>query len=226
MNTTPIADSIAAVRDELSVLSADTPELVRAAHRLRHQVFCVELGFKAGQNGLEMDEFDSRSRHVVLQQRQTGRVLGTVRLVLPSRKAPRDSFPVQRFCPSFVLPPIPTPTTAEISRFTISRERFGLSPAAVPLMRLALFRGILKLSREAGLTHWLAVMEPRLLRLLRSTAVHFQPVGPLVEYHGMRQPAYANIDSLLSRGKYEQPQIWDFITDGGRLHRPEYRLAA
>jgi hypothetical protein len=59
-------------------------------------------------------------------------------------------------------------------------------------------------------------MEPRLLRLLRSTGLDFQPVGPLVEHHGIRQPVYANVDKLLGTLSYEYPEIWDFITEGGR----------
>jgi N-acyl-L-homoserine lactone synthetase len=228
MDTTPLADSIAIVRDEISIALADSPRLVRAAHRLRYQVYCVERGFEAGHNGLEIDEFDCRSRHVVLQQRRTGQILGTVRLVLPLRESLHDSFPVQRLCDETVLPQIPLLTTAEVSRFAISKYRNGMSPAAVPLMRLGLVQGIMRLSSELGLTHWLAVMERSLLRLLQSTAIHFQPFGPLVEHHGTRQPAYVNLCTMLSRMSREQPLIWDFLTDGGKLPltRPDYLLAA
>src|SRR6185312_8248154 len=169
-----------------------------------------------------------RARHVVLQQRQTGRVVGTVRLVMASSKAPYESFPMQRLCAPSVLPRVPIMTTAEISRFAISKDRGGMSQAAVSLMRLGLVQGIIRLSSEAGLTDWFAVMERSLLRLLQSTAMHFQAVGPLVEHHGVRQPAYANISKLLSRMRREQPQIWNFVTEGGKLalNRPDYLLAA
>ena len=46
------------------MLTADTPELIRQAQRIRHQVYCVENGFEKsseefeGSEGLETDEFD------------------------------------------------------------------------------------------------------------------------------------------------------------------------
>jgi N-acyl-L-homoserine lactone synthetase len=228
MVKTFLDDAIEAVRDEITIRIADTPELVREAHRLRYQVYCVERNYEAGQAGLEIDEFDSRARHVVLCQRRTGQVVGTARLVFPSTIAAQDGLPVQRICDPAVLPALPLSTAAEVSRFAICKDRPGLSPAAVSLMRLGLVQGLVHLSDEAGLTHWFAVMERTLLRLLRSSAIHFQPIGPVVQHHGVRQPAYTHVGVMLSRMRREQPKIWDFITEGGRLWqgRRAYQLAA
>src|SRR3954454_1724840 len=41
---------------------------------------------------------------------------------------------------------------------------------------------------DAGLTHWCALMEPSLVRLLYATGVHFAPLGPMVDAYGRRQP--------------------------------------
>src|SRR6185312_7020962 len=79
-----MADAIDAVQQEVSVELADTPELVREAHRLRYQVYCLERGYKLDGEGLEIDEYDTRAHHVVLCHRRSGEVLGTARLVLPS----------------------------------------------------------------------------------------------------------------------------------------------
>jgi N-acyl amino acid synthase of PEP-CTERM/exosortase system len=127
-----------------------------------------------------------------------------------------------------VLPSIPVATAAEVSRFAIAKDRRGLSPAALSLMRLGLVQGLVRLSDQAGVRHWFAVMEPTLMRLLRSTAIHFQPTGPLVDHHGVRQPAYTHLGTMLSRMRLEQPQVWDFITDGGRFGQSgtNYLLAA
>ena len=228
MIKTSLDNAIEAVRNEISIQIADTPGLVREAHRLRYQVYCLERNYEAGQAGLEIDEFDSRARHVVICQRRTGQVVGTARLVFRSRIAPQDGLPLQRLCDPAVLPAIPLSRAAEVSRFAICKDRSGLSPAAVSLMRLALVQGLVHLSDEAGLTHWFAVMERTLLRLLRSSAIHFQPIGPVVEHHGLRQPAYTHLGAMLSRMRREQPKVWDFITEGGRLWqgRRPYQLAA
>ena len=148
--------------------------------------------------------------------------------MFPSAAAPRNSLPVQRLCDPSVLPSIPLATAAEVSRFAIAKDRRGLSPAALSLMRLGLVQGLVRLSDQTGVRHWFAVMERTLLRLLQSTAIHFQPAGPLVDHHGVRQPAYAHLGTMLSRMRLEQPQVWDFITDEGRFGQSgtDYLLAA
>src|SRR5712691_155109 len=68
------------------MLNADTPELIRQAQKIRHQVYCVENGFEKSSEdseGLETDEFDSRSVQSLLVARETRAALGTVRLILP-----------------------------------------------------------------------------------------------------------------------------------------------
>ena len=63
-------------------------------------------------------------------------------------------------------------------------------------------------------------MERSLLRLLRFSSIHFYPIGPMVSYHGMRQPAGGSIQAILSRIKQEQYTVWHYLTDGGRLFAP------
>ncbi len=75
-------------------------------------------------------------------------------------------------------------------------------------MRLCLVRGIVQISAEHELTHLCAIMERSLLRLLRAIAMHFLPVGPVVEHHGARQPAVSGIGAMLHRMKIEQPAVW------------------
>ena len=93
----------------------------------------------------------------------------------------------------------------------------GISPAAASLSRLALVRGLVQLSQQASVTHWCAVMERTLLRLLRSSGIHFEAVGPLVEYHGLRQPAFCELAGMLERMRIEQPEIWNFVTNEGEF---------
>jgi N-acyl amino acid synthase of PEP-CTERM/exosortase system len=71
-------------------------------------------------------------------------------------------------------------------------------------------------------------MERTLLRLLRSSGIHFEAVGPMVEYHGLRQPAVADLGALLARMEREQPTVWDFITGSGEFwpSQMEYSEAA
>ncbi|MGH9208781.1 MAG: PEP-CTERM/exosortase system-associated acyltransferase, partial [Acidimicrobiales bacterium] len=181
-----MADAIEAVRQEISVELADTPELIREAHRLRYQVYCLERGYKLDGEGLEIDDYDVRSRHVVLCHRRSGEALGTARLVLPSAENPDHSFPLQHVCQVPLREHLPIGSTAEVSRFALPKQRQGISQASAAVMRLGLVQGLVRISHELGLTHWCAVMEPSLLRLLQRTAIHFEPLGAPVDYHGIR----------------------------------------
>ena len=208
--------SITAAQDEFVVQVADRPELVEEAFRVRHQVYCVERGFETGAHGLESDGFDHNARHVLLRRRSNGEVVGTVRVVLPGRHA-GAFFPMQQVCGPTLLRDLPMHSTGEISRFALSKDRRAGSGEAGMLMRLGLMQGIVQVSADAGLTHWCAVMERSLLRLLQATAIYFQPVGALVEYHGIRQPAAGRIDTILSRIQRDANPVWDYITQGGAL---------
>ncbi len=136
-------------------------------------------------------------------------------MVLASPAAGHDSFPMQRVCERYVLAPLPASATAEISRFALTRDRCGMDPSAAVLMRLFLIRGLVQISGQNHLTHWCAMMEHSLLRLLRATSIYFQPVGPTVEHHGTRQPAIVALDSMLNRIRRERPQVWSFLTNNG-----------
>jgi N-acyl-L-homoserine lactone synthetase len=217
MNSSSLTDAIAAAQAELVVHLADTPALVEQAYRLRHQVYCLERGYEPGVNDLETDAYDKHARHVVLSLRGCGTVIGTVRMILPQARQPTRSFPMQAVCDRATLSAVPLRSAVEVSRFAVSKERRNISPAAASLSRLALVRGLVQLSQQAGVTHWCAVMERTLLRLLRSSGIHFEAVGPLVEYHGLRQPAFCELAGMLDRMRAEQPAIWNFVTNEGQF---------
>jgi N-acyl amino acid synthase of PEP-CTERM/exosortase system len=229
----------AAYGNWFDVVAADSPELRDRAYRLRYQVYCRERGYEdssAFPDQHETDLYDGRAVHSVIISRYDDSVLGTVRLVLPDASKPEASFPMQDLCRHSRLSRTlrrSLSTTAEISRFAISKaarklpagtagtakgrvrqsdEKAGI---AQPSIVLGLMRAIFRMSRAQGITEWLAVMEPSLLRHLSRFAIYFQPVGPLVEYHGLRQPSQANLHILLARMRKERPDVWAYITYEG-----------
>jgi N-acyl-L-homoserine lactone synthetase len=208
-----------AVREEFSVEIARDHDALQEAYRLRHQVYCLERGFEPAEPGsdVETDEFDAHTRHIVVRSRSDHQVVGTVRLILPDLDVPELSFPMQQVCAPGLLDRLPISETAEVSRFALSKVRRAESRASQGLLRLSLVQGLVMLSREVGVTHWCAMMEPSLLRLLTTTAIYFRPLGPLVEHHGLRQPAYNSVDEIFGRMFEEKRSVWNFITDGGRL---------
>ncbi len=66
---------------------ASTQEQIRAAQRLRYQVFAEEKGavLRTPLPGHDIDEFDEFVDHLVVTERATGEVVGTYRLLPPGR---------------------------------------------------------------------------------------------------------------------------------------------
>jgi putative hemolysin len=60
---------------------------VRAAQRLRHQVFAGELGasLHSTEPGLDADGFDALCDHLIIQEDNSGEVVGTYRMLPPNR---------------------------------------------------------------------------------------------------------------------------------------------
>ncbi|MEU1055940.1 GNAT family N-acyltransferase [Streptomyces sp. NPDC005876] len=69
-------------------LARDEDE-VRAAQRLRHDVFAGELGvlLSGPRPGLDSDAFDAYCDHLLVREETTGQVVGTYRLLPPERAA-------------------------------------------------------------------------------------------------------------------------------------------
>lgn len=210
------------MRDEYSIETADNFALIAEAFRLRHQVYCIEHAYESGWNGIEHDSYDINARHVLLRRHRDRQVVGTVRVVLPGRP-----LPMQTVCHPSLTRPYPMQSTGEISRFALSKVRRKDSGQAGIMMRIGLMQGIVRVSQEAGLTHWCAVMERSLLRLLSSTGIYFHPLGPMVDFHGPRQPAMGRIETVLARLRREAEPIFDYVTAGGALCLDQkHRLAA
>jgi N-acyl amino acid synthase of PEP-CTERM/exosortase system len=219
----------------LSVVRADSDELIDQVYRLRFQVYCVERGFEDPAqypDGREIDADDARSLHSLLIDRITGQAVGTVRLILPSYGDELPLFGVLG-C-SRAASELPAATTAEVSRFAVAkafRRRFekrwclqsgcasigGRGPI-LQLLTFGLIQAVAIMSAFGGVTHIVGMMEPALLRLLERLGIAFHPLGGLVEYHGSRQPGWAVMRHLIANIKKHHPELGQIISspDGGK----------
>ena len=225
------------------VVRVVTDDQLREALRIRYQVYCLETGYedvKLHANGLEQDEFDVRAVHSLLIHRPSGLVAGTVRLVLPNYSIVEDPFPIEKHCGAAIKQPIKGANRAElaeISRFCISREfKRRMAEAKtlwantsddslrmegfdqrrlIPHITVGLFSAIVSMSAEHRVRYWYAVMEPSLLRLLQRFGIHFETIGPILDYHGERQPCFALADQVLGNMRHECYPVWELITDRG-----------
>jgi N-acyl-L-homoserine lactone synthetase len=212
---------LAQVEAECDVVIADSPELLRECCRLRHQVFCLETEiFKPGSDDQETDDFDKYSHHILLIHRESGQAVGTTRIIPASNQIGVGEFPMTRAFAPGILRTLPSQSTGEISRFAISKE-LRMRCGASMMVRLGLMQGIVRLSGELGLTHWCAIMEPKLVRMFRMSGIDFHELGPPVQYFGWRSPVYAEIKMLSDLLKVNNWQIWNYVSLGGTLWNRE-----
>jgi N-acyl amino acid synthase of PEP-CTERM/exosortase system len=218
----------------------ETEEQRAEAFRLRYQVYCKEHSFEDptdNQDGLERDQLDEHALHTLLVHRPSETYVGTVRLILPDAEEKGFEFPIRSVCEHSLLREnnenLPRNYTAEISRFAVSknfRRRDGDRQTTVggysdeedprrmiPHISLGLMQAIVDMARRGGVTHLCAMMEPALLRMLSRLGIHFNNLGPRVEYHGTRQPCYSNLDLLLTRTWIERREVWEILTRDGEL---------
>ena len=213
---------------------ADTASLIETAHALRYQVYCLERRFENPQHhlgGLETDAFDRHARHGVLFHRPSQKAIGTVRMIAP-RRGVTDSLPVMsllRHDDLDLADFVDLDRAVEISRFAISREfrrrRTDLFDEIPPdrgdllrqanLASLSLIQFLVRQSAAGGIAYWVAVMEPRLLRMLAGMGIRFTSIGSLVLHHGLRQPCYCHVPAMLENVRLEHPHYWNVLTNGG-----------
>src|SRR5699024_9485777 len=191
-------------------------------------------------DGREHDIYDPRSVHALVRHRASGACVAAVRLVLADPDAPDAAFPVEAHC-GHALPKdgiamldnTPRRRIAEISRLAVSHTiqqrllagRGNTSLLATPVSEqkalgcviVGLFAAIVQWSEKLAISHWLAIMEPACLRLLRRYGIRFCYVGATVNYHGRRKPTVARARRLIDGIQAARPDVWNLITDSGRL---------
>lgn len=202
----------------LEPVVATNEELREQVYRIRHNVYCEELSFEpVKENGMEMDDFDSYSRHCLIRHMGTDRYAGTVRVVRP--KQPGELLPIEKYCLSSITNQELNPSNfrrediCEISRLAVPKEfrrremdKFdGAATGAInqktysetelrcfPFIAIGLYFSAAALALHNGIKHAYVMMEPRLARSMSFVGIKFDQIGPVVDYHGKRAPYYIN----------------------------------
>ena len=234
--------------EHFQIVPALTPYLQEQCYRLRFEVLCREKqipGFSAADypDSLEKDEYDDRSVHYLIYHNESGRYVGTVRLILWDNTNNLMAFPlighVHDYIDMAAIRNLPARQIAEISRLVIIKEfrsrirylpfKEGTYEDYKKITRInhlvthpviGLLAAILKISSENGIKYWVAGMEPSLNKRLSQLGLQLSPLGPLVEYHGMRRPYIGVVDDVVKSLYFNNKEIWKFVTEHGELWPP------
>jgi N-acyl amino acid synthase of PEP-CTERM/exosortase system len=208
------------------VVTANSGPMLEEVFRLRHQVYCEELGFEPQRaSRLEHDEYDKRSIHCLLFHKASKTYIGCSRLILADSNEPEAPFPFELTCGKSLRWSFDSSAGTgrerygEISRLAIiaTFRRFPRNEVAVadggsedfydgdedekhlfPTISLGLYLAMTAIVLNQGLKGVFAMMEPRLARRLRRLGILFEQVGEAVEHHGLRGPFLIHSDSILN----------------------------
>jgi N-acyl amino acid synthase of PEP-CTERM/exosortase system len=216
---------------------------LETAYRIRYQVYCLERGLLRKDDypdGLERDEYDAVSLHVLATHR-SGEPAGTARLVTHSALG----FPLMRHCRFAGAyeylndPAYPGHAHgAEVSRMAIAKTFrvragdtiYGGRPRAEGARRPAgaalaaprdtseilagLCRVIFQESKRRGITHWMLAMERSLYVMVNRIGFKFVPAGPEVDYHGPVRPYFTTVEDFEANLFKASPERLRYLARG------------
>ena len=211
----------AGFRKYFQAIPALDEDLRRSAYRIRHAVYCEELGYEpVREDGLETDEFDARSVHCLLRT-LSGDFVGCVRLVLTDAANRSSPLPFERLCATALDRTIVDPARldrskiAEVSRLAVVsryRRRRGEQkvPVAInesdfgtperprfPYLALGLYLGMLAQARHHGVETLFMLTDRRLAKQLSRLGASMRTIGTPIQHRGERYPSMMSVHEVI-----------------------------
>jgi N-acyl amino acid synthase of PEP-CTERM/exosortase system len=199
------------------IVTAVDDALRHHCYRIRHDVYCSELGYEpTNQAGVEVDEHDRHSLHCLIRATHTKQFVGCARLVITDPADASIKFPFEKACANSLAPGIDEfinqnkGKVAEVSRVAvISPYRRGkmefkdsISMAnseeackhRLPHMTLGLYLAMTALARQRGIQHLFFLIERNLATSLEHQGWDMWQVGDPIEHNGYRIPYIVNLE--------------------------------
>lgn len=205
------------------IVPAVDEALQQTAFRIRHKVYCEELGFEPlRDNGMETDGYDVHSLHILIRSVTTGEYVGCIRLARPDPARPAQLLPFEQTCAgtldrSLIDPAaLPRHAIAEVSRLAVLaayRRRKGESHSAFPgsqrdfgshtqprfpYLTAGLYLGMIATAAHHGIDTLFTLTEPRLARHLAALGVKVRQIGGGVEHRGRRVPSMLDTQGVIN----------------------------
>ncbi len=191
-------------------IKADTSELLEQAFRLRYEVYFKGCGYKFhnpyAKDRIEKDVYDKHARHCLVFHKHTNKPIAYVR-VIPYNEKSGMLLPIESFGIDFnrqTLKQIRNAAVGEVSRLSIipafrrrnsdqsyqfkipqnpSDNRFSINYLPICLVLATMI-----IMRDNDLLYSVALMEKRLVVLLKKYGVVYEQIGHSVNLNGIRTP--------------------------------------
>jgi len=239
MPPAPALDLREGFRSRFEVMPAVSETLVEEAFRVRHRVYCEELGFDAIRpDALERDQYDDHAIHLLLRKAGRGDPVGCARLVRTNPIDPAAPLPFEKFCAASLDRSIVDParltrsTVAEVSRLAVIREfrrRKGEARQPAPLSEgdfgtadhprfpyilVSLYLGIVAIAGIHGIESLFMLTEPRLAAHFAKLGVAVRQIGSPIEHRGLHIPSMMSVSGIVSGlNEYCRPLYLEVMED-------------
>jgi N-acyl amino acid synthase of PEP-CTERM/exosortase system len=219
-----------------TAVPALTDELRRAAYRIRHDVYCRDLGFEPIRpDGLETDEHDRNAVHCLLRNVHSGEYVGCIRLILTRPDEPTAPLPFERICARTIDRSIVDPARmardriAEVSRLAVvsayrrrkgekkvpasisARDFGGINEPRFPYIPVGLYLGMIAQARRHGIQTVFMLTEARLANHISRLGVDIRRIGSPVEHRGARIPSMLDVEGVVRGLNFVVRPLYDVI---------------
>ena len=213
-------------------------EIMNEIFQLRFKVYCEEWGFEDPDqfpDGMERNEFDDKAEHFAIKSNRDGLLVGTARIIFPSDLG----YPLRHHCTvdetlfMQVLGHVKEPIIGEVSRLAISKDfrkriedDFQLGYLSEPPDSQHVghekrrynfvhefYNYLLLQSISLGLSHWYIAMKRSLYVLLKRVGMVYHPIGPEIDYHGLRTPYLGNLQEIREEMLKKNPYCFEFVEE-------------
>lgn len=226
-------------RKYFEIVPATDDTLRDAVYRVRHEVYCEELGFEPVRpDQRESDAFDAHSQHCLLRssnERHTP--VGCIRIVMARADEPDFLLPFERTCAATLdrtlLDPaaLPRDRIAEVSRLAVRsafRRRKGEHQDASPVheedfgtivhprfpyIPIGLYLGAIALAARSGIDTLFILTEPRLAAHFAKLGVDVRQIGGPVEHRGLRIPSVMDVQGIIKGMRLLMRPMWRVVQE-------------
>lgn len=226
-------------RKHYRIVPATTGALRDEGYRIRHEVYCEELGFAPERpDRLESDKYDAHSLHCLISSAaDPGVSAGCTRIVLVNPADPHAPLPFERITAGTLDRSLLDPAKlqrrriAEVSRLAVRslyRRRKGEGHRAVtlsdedygtgtqprfPYISIGLYLAAVSMAARNGIDTLFVLTEPRLAAHFRKLGVDIRQIGDPVEHRGLRVPSVMDVQAIIRDLRHLLRPIWTAVNE-------------
>lgn len=206
-------------------------------YRLRHQVYCEELGYEPVRpERIEYDNYDKHSVHCLLEHRTSQTPAGTLRMIgcyTGTEHLPIEHYFLEQFTrPELAPSAFARDSICELSRLAVaaafrknvqSQQNPALSQLAAVsepdhqahyrYISAGLYLAALEQARVMQLKHAYAAVAPALARMLNRVGFQFEQISHPIELNGKRAAYYLDIERSLQTLCTDYQLLWQVLAE-------------